>query len=187
MIDFENFVKSSPIKPDKTFMNIQKNERKYEKTPIKQEKILKTSPEKMKIPMNPTILVENQKKNFKENIKKLKEIYYDKNFIERMGKEEKNEVFVKNSSQKSNNLHFSLNFSDSNNFSSPIFQKFEQNNDLFSSSHEKNNSFVKRIDFDSELNYSVSQKNSPLRESIETDPILSKLRIEAQNINEEIE
>ena len=164
-------------------MNIQKIEKKYEDTPIKHE-ILKPNPQQ--IPMKSSILVQNQKKNFKENIKKLKEIYYDKNFIEMMGKEENNENLVKNSSQKSNNLQFSLNFSESNNFSSPIFQKSEQKNDLFSSSHEKNNSFVKRIDFDSELNYSVSQKDSPLRDSIESDPILSKLCMEALNITGEI-
>ena len=218
--DFENSLKQST---NKKFMNSLKDEKildlkdfisnRKQKTPEKNtffippqqrenEKILSSTPKKKESPIkfqqkqNVGVFIQNKKKNFKENIKKLKEIYYDKNFIEKMGKEENTEYFenneiLKNSSHKTNkskNLQFSLNFSDSKNYSSPNVHNEKQNFEIFPSSEEKNNSFVKRIDFESELNYSVSQKDSPLKQSlVENDPILRKLYVEAQGLTDEIE
>jgi hypothetical protein len=75
-----------------------------------------------------------------------------------------------------------LNFSESRNFSTPKLKN------LGPFPHEKNQSLIKRIDFDSELNYSLSQKEDLYHEDLEkNDPILKELRSEAFHISEEIE
>ena len=138
--------------------------------------------------------------NFKENIKKLKQIYHDKTFVNFNGNDDFNnwekskkikfspvaiEKNMKDSAEKSENLQISMNFSESKNFSTPNSNK---NSNPRTISPEKNRSLAKRIDFESELNYSVSQKEDFSAEKNEqNDPVLKELRNEAIQITEELE
>ena len=92
---------------------------------------------------------------------------------------------MKDSAEKSENLQISMNFSESKNFSTPNSNK---NSNPRTISPEKNRSLAKRIDFESELNYSVSQKEDFSAEKNEqNDPVLKELRNEAIQITEELE
>lgn len=187
---FENLLRFSPLKElkpnDFPQINFIEKEQKLEnsnnlmnfkeKQPIFAEKKANPSPKK---PMN-----------FKEKIKKLKAIYYDKNFINFLAEKEPHETsskFEKKPQFKEINksiLQNSLNFSESKNFSeiknemTPI-----KNENIFI---ENNSSLVKRIDFDSELNYSISQSGSPIKLPA-SDPVLIALNEELAELTSELE
>lgn len=200
-VDFESFFRqhTSPEKNSleiQTFIEIESKKKNLQKiqelTPPKKKTAKKNSPQLVpeKLVKNPENI--HKKKNFKENIKKLKEIYYDKSFVERMGGDESNEMILKNSSQKSNksnNLQVSFNFSESKNLSSPSYENSHQKpSPKIELNEEKNDSYVRKIYFDSELNYSISHQDSPLKNQfIQSDPILKKLNLEAQSLSKELE
>lgn len=187
-----DFISTSP----NLYENLEKKENK-EKSFIKPSPLRKNP---KKSPQKLHFSPEKKPNNIKENIRKLKQIYHDKSFVnlsrnEGFSKNEsikeerifndsplKKEAYLKNSSGKSDNLQSSLNFSESRNFSTPKLKN------LGPFPHEKNQSLIKRIDFDSELNYSLSQKEDLYHEDLEkNDPILKELRSEAFHISEEIE
>lgn len=198
---------ASPIKKIEFGENFEKSKKNQiflkEKTNFEVlEKSKKIDFEDLELQKNKKNAVSPMRKpnNFKENIKKLKQIYHDKSFVNFNGnddfkKVEKSKVLkfspiateknVKDSAEKSENLQISMNFSESKNFSTPNSNK---NSNPPIISHEKNRSLAKRIDFESELNYSVSQKEDFSAEKIEeNDPVLKELRSEANQITEELE
>lgn len=144
---------------------------------------LNFSPEKevdiIQKPLENTLLFTKEKKpiiqqktmNFKEKIRKLKEVYYDKEFLNYFDNEKKENS---KSSEKENLTPKSKN---------PSLTKNE-----FIQSIEKNSSIMKKIDFESSLNYSISQRSdSPLMKSTITDPILTNLYSELGNLTAELE
>lgn len=197
---------ASPIKKIEFGENFEKSQKNQiflkEKTNFEAKKIALTNFEDVELKKNRKITVSPIRKpnNFKENIKKLKQIYHDKTFVNFKGNDDfnnvekskkkkispiENEKNMKDSAEKSENLQISMNFSESKNFSTPNSNK---NSIPRTISPEKNRSLAKRIDFESELNYSVSQKEDFSAEKIEqNDPVLKELRNEAMQITEELE
>lgn len=191
---FENLLKFSPLKDIKTNydfpqINFIEKEKKVENSHnfqnFKEEKhvFLEKKPA-----LSPKKAI-----NFKEKIKKLKAIYHDKNFINILDEKEPHESSLKieNIPQfkqiNKNNFQNSLNFSESKNFSeiknemTPIKNEDKQSNYI-----ENNSSLVKRIDFESELNYSISQSGSPIKLP-SSDPILTSLYEELAELTSELE